>query len=79
MDITYRLKPNELNDDFLKLLKETFGGKAITVTIEETRDETEYLLSTEANRRHLFKAVKDAEKGSYVHAMTIEEMESMIK
>ncbi|MDR3124189.1 MAG: hypothetical protein LBU16_10500, partial [Treponema sp.] len=61
-----------------KLLKETFTGKAIAVTVEEIRDETEYLLSTEANRRHLLKAVEDAENGKHLHAMTIEEMEAMI-
>jgi hypothetical protein len=79
MDITYRLRPDELNDNFFNLLKETFTGKEIAVTVEEIRDETEYLLSTKANRGHLLKAVEDAKSGRYVHAMTIEEMESMIK
>ncbi|MDR3161453.1 MAG: hypothetical protein LBU28_07555 [Spirochaetaceae bacterium] len=78
MDITYRLKPGELNDDFFKILKETFTGKAIAVTVEEIKDETEYLLSTEANRGHLSKALEDVKNGSRVHAMTIGEMEAMI-
>jgi hypothetical protein len=79
MDITYRLKPHELNDDFLKTLKETFMGKEIAVTVEEIGDATGYLLSTEANRGPLLKALKDVENGKVVHAMTIEEMEAMIK
>jgi hypothetical protein len=78
MDISYRLKPDELNDDFFKILKETFMGKEIAVTVEEIRDETEYLLSTEENRRHLSKALEDAKNGAPVHAMTIDEMEAMI-
>jgi antitoxin YefM len=33
----------------------------VIVLIEEERDSTEYLLSTEANRRHLEEAMQDAQ------------------
>jgi antitoxin YefM len=78
MDVVYRLKPNEINDDFLRVLKNTFLGKEIAVTVEEIPDETEYLLSTEANRKQLLQAVEDIKNGKCVHTMTIEEMEAMI-
>ena len=78
MNVTYRLKPAELNDDFFKMMKQTFLGKEIAITIEEVPDETEYLLSNEANREHLLKAVEDIKHGRNVHTMSIEKMESMI-
>jgi len=78
MDVTYRLKPEELNDDFFKTIKKTFLGKEVAITVEEVPDETEYLLSNEANREHLLKAVEDIKHGRNVHTMDIEEMESMI-
>ena len=78
MDVTYRLKPEELNDDFFKTLKKAFFGKEIAITVEEVPDETEYLLSNEANRGHLLQAVEDKKKGRTVHTMSLEEMESMI-
>jgi hypothetical protein len=78
MEVTYRLKPNEINEDFLKTLKETFWGKKIAITVEEIEDETEYLLSNEVNRKHLLDAVEDVKNGRTVHTMTLEELEAMI-
>ena len=78
MDVTYRLKPEELNDDFFRTIKKMFLGKEVAITVEEVPDETEYLLSNEANREHLTQAVEDMKHGRNVHTMSIEEMESMI-
>ena len=78
MEVTYRLKPEELNDDFLKTVKQMFLGKEVAITVEEIPDETEYLLSNEANREHLLKAVNDIKNGQNVHTISIEDMESMI-
>jgi hypothetical protein len=78
MDITYRLKPEELNDDFFKMVKQMFLGKEVTITVEEVQNETDYLLSNEANRAHLLQAVEDIKHGRNVHTMSIEEMEAMI-
>ena len=78
MDVTYRLKPEELNDDFFRTLKQLFLGKEIAITVEEVPDETEYLLSNEANREHLLRAIEDMKDGRNAHIMSIDEMESMI-
>ena len=78
MDVTYRLKPEELNDEFFKIVQQMFYGKEVAITVEEVPEETEYLLSHEANREHLLKAVEDMKYGRNVHTMSIEEMESMI-
>ena len=79
MDATYRLKPEELNDNFLKTIQQLFVGKEVTITVEEIPDETEYLLGNAANREHLLKAVDDMKHGRNVHTMSIEDMESMIQ
>ena len=79
MDVTYRLKPDELNTDFFRILQETFMGKEIAVSVKEISGTTEYLLSDEETRRRLLKAVDDAQNGRCVHALTLEEMEAMIQ
>jgi len=79
MDVTYRLKPDELNNNFFRILQETFMGKEITVSIKEISEPTEYLLSDEENRRRLLKALDDAQDGHCVHTLTLEEMEAMIQ
>ena len=78
MDVTYRLRPEELNDDFFKTIKQMFVGKEVTITVEEVPDETDYLLFNEANREHLLQAVEDIKHRRNVHTLSIEEMESMI-
>jgi len=42
------------------------------------QDTTEYLLSTEANRRHLFQALKDLEnRASYIY-VSFEDLETLL-
>ena len=77
MDVIYRLKPDELNIEFFRILQETFMGKEIAVTVTEISETTEYLLSNEENRRRLLKAVDDVQNGRSVHTMTLDEMETM--
>jgi len=78
MDVTYRLRPDELTVDFFKILQETFMGKEIAVSVREISGTTEYLLADEENRRRLYNALDDAQNGHFAHTMTIEEMEAMI-
>jgi hypothetical protein len=79
MDAIYHLKPNELNDDFFKILQKTFMGKEIAVTVSEITGTTEYLLSNEENRHRLLNAIDDAKNEHYAHTMTLEEMEVMVQ
>ena len=75
MIATYQLKPHELTEDFLKVLKETFHNRDVTITVEETLEETDFLLQSEANRKHLLAGVEAVKKGRFAHTMTFEEAE----
>ena len=79
MIATYQLKPHELTDDFLKTLKETFYDREVIITVEETFDETEYLLQPEANRKHLLAGVEAVKQGRFSNTMTLEEAEALAK
>jgi len=59
MQSTYRLKANELSTDLIKALKNTYHDREIEITIQEVPDETDYLLSSPANREHLLAAVEN--------------------
>lgn len=65
MYTSYHLNSNELNADFLESVKKLFKNKRITISIEEEMDETEYLLSTDANRKHLEDALNSKEGYSF--------------
>jgi hypothetical protein len=63
MYTTFHIKAIELNENFLKKLKRMFGNKTISITVEEEQDETEYQLSSPANRKMLEKSLKEAKAG----------------
>lgn len=66
MTTTYHLSANDLSEDFLKSLKAMYKGKTISITVETETDETEYLLSSEANRKFLLESMRQAEKGELI-------------
>ena len=70
---TYRLNANELSVDLLNAIRLVFKDKEIEINISEAVDETEYLLSSPANKAHLLESVKQLEEGKGV-TMTIEEL-----
>ena len=66
MYTSFHIKASELDENFIKALKMIFKSKRISIFVEEEQDETEYLLSSPANRRMLEKSIKNAEKGNLI-------------
>jgi antitoxin YefM len=75
MYATYRLRADEITENFLKGIKDIYQDKEIEIIVKEIEDETVYLLKSEANRRHLMKAIEDVQNGVPGHTMTFEELE----
>jgi hypothetical protein len=73
MYTSFHVKANELDDKFLKSIKTLFKSKRISITIEEEMDETEYQLSTEANRKHLEESINSKEG----YAFTFDELKKV--
>ena len=57
MQTTYRVHADELTDDFLQALKVTYKDREIEIIVSDNVDETDYLMSSQANRDHLLRAV----------------------
>ena len=74
MTTTYKLNTKELSDEVIKSIKEAFKDKDIEITVTDSFDETEYLLSTEANKKHLYKSIDDLEKSQSI-PMTLAELQ----
>jgi len=62
MNSVYRLRSDELTPEFITILKKSYPHKEIEITIDEVMDETEYLMSSSANRLHLEHAIKNIEQ-----------------
>ncbi len=61
MSSTFRVNTDDLDMDLLEKLRALYPHKEIKILVYE-QDETDYLLSTEANKRHLLEAIERVEK-----------------
>ena len=74
MTTIYRLHVNELSVEVINSIKAAFKDKTVEIIVTDAVDETEYLLATEANRKHLFDSMKELEEGKGV-TFTVEELQ----
>jgi len=63
MQSTYRVRADELTDDFVQALKVAYRDREIEIVVSDVFDETDYLMSSPANRDHLLASIKDIESG----------------
>lgn len=61
MITTYKLNSNDLSAKLLRLIKKSFPGKEIEITVLE-QDATDYLRSNAANEQHINEAIDRIEK-----------------
>ena len=74
MTTTFRLHVNELTADLIESIKSAFKGKTAEITVSDAIDETDYLFSSEANRKSLEKSILQAEQGE-LQTFTFREFE----
>jgi antitoxin YefM len=58
MYTVYRVKANEIDQNFIDGLKATFQDREIEIVVYEV-DETAYLMASESNRERLLQAVEN--------------------
>ena len=74
MTTIYRLNVNELSEELLHSIRAAFKDKVIEITVTEAMDETDYLLSSEANKKHLEQSQQSLQQGKSI-TLTIQELE----
>ena len=62
MYLALSIDSKDLSKELLAYLKVTFKGKKIRITVEEELDETEYLMSSQANHKRLLMSINNIEK-----------------
>lgn len=69
MQTVIRIKVSDIDEAFIKSIKSLFkksGEVEIAIQPADDKDETSYLLSTEANRKALDKSLKEAKAGKHI-------------
>lgn len=74
MQTTYRVRAEELTSDFVEALKVTYKDKEIEIIVSDVVDDTDYLLSAEANREKLLGAIKDIEAGENLSSFSLDDL-----
>lgn len=78
MYTVYKINANELDIRFIEALKVMFPNKDIEIAVCEAtaieEDETEYLLSSPANREHLFKAIENVNNNRNLVTVDIDDL-----
>lgn len=74
MRTTYRLKANELDEQFIAGLKAKYKDKDIEIIVYEV-DETEYLLKSEVNRQRLMQAKQNIENKTNLIKIDLEDLQ----
>jgi hypothetical protein len=79
METTYRLNAKELSVELIQSIQAAFKDKNIEITITDQVDETDYLLSTESNKKQLYKSIDELEHGKGIPMSLAELQEKYLK
>jgi len=74
MYTTYRLQADELSDNFIMAVKQTYKHCNIEIIVQEVQDETEYLLSSKANKEHLLRSIQNIANHTNLVQVQIEDL-----
>lgn len=74
MRTSFRLNEKEFTDEIINLIRTAFKNKEIEITISDFSDETEYLLSNDANKKHLLRSMAAIESGEGI-SLTLNDLQ----
>ena len=78
MQTVYQIKGDELNIKLIKSIKELFGNKELRITVNDSLDETEYLLSSPQNTKRLLQSIENLNKKENVIELTFEQLRDFV-
>jgi antitoxin YefM len=68
------MNADELSSDIIKAIKRTYQHRQIEIVIQEIEDETEYLLSSPANKEHLLRAIENIKNRTNLVQVKLEDL-----
>jgi len=62
-ETTYRTRASEVGQPLIDSIRTLYGDKEIEIIVSEHQDQTDFLLRSQENRKHLLEAVDDIRNG----------------
>lgn len=63
MQSTFIMRADKIDKRFFGAVKKFFGKQEVEITIRPKLSETQYLVSVEANKKHLLRSIKQLTNG----------------
>lgn len=79
METTFRFNTEDINVQFLDVLKMLFANKTIEISVKEIRDDTSFLLNEPESREFYLKAIDDLKTQTNVIKLNGEEYDQLVE
>lgn len=67
---SFTLRTEELNADFIETIKNLFADREIEIIVQDAQTDTDYLLKSPENKRHLLQSISSLENSRKIHVLS---------
>lgn len=67
---SFTLRAEELNANFIETIKNLFADREIEIIVQDAQTDTDYLLKSPENRKHLLLSIASLENGQRLHVLS---------
>ncbi|MBQ7365960.1 MAG: hypothetical protein IJW57_01910 [Spirochaetaceae bacterium] len=67
---SFTLRTEELNANFIETIKNLFADREIEIIVQDVQTDTDYLLKSPENRKHLLQSIASLENGQRLHVLS---------
>lgn len=67
---SFTLRTEELNANFIETIKNLFADREIEIIVQDVQTDTDYLLKSPENRKHLLQSIANPENSQKIHVLS---------
>ena len=67
---SFTLRTEELNANFIETIKNLFADREIEIIVQDVQTDTDCLLKSPENRKHLLQSIANLENSQKIHVLS---------